>query len=39
MGGSVSRRIMPVKNQLLELISFIEAGIDFAEDDVSVPRA
>jgi tRNA modification GTPase len=35
-GGSVSRRIAPLKEQLLELISLLEAGIDFAEDDVSV---
>jgi tRNA modification GTPase len=34
--GSVSRRIGPIKEQLLELISLLEAGIDFAEDDVSV---
>jgi tRNA modification GTPase len=34
--GSVSRRLAPVKNQLLELISLLEAGIDFAEDDISV---
>lgn len=34
--GSVSRRIRPIKEQLLELISLLEAGIDFAEDDVSV---
>jgi tRNA modification GTPase len=34
--GSVSRRIAPLKEQLLELISLLEAGIDFAEDDVSV---
>jgi len=37
--GSVSRRIAPVKEQLLELISLLEAGIDFAEDDVSVASA
>jgi tRNA modification GTPase len=36
MEGSVSRRLKPVKDQLLELISLLEAGIDFAEDDVSV---
>ncbi len=36
IGGSVSRRIRPIKEQLLELISLLEAGIDFAEDDVSV---
>ena len=34
--GSVSRRIRPLKNQLVELIALLEAGIDFAEDDVSV---
>lgn len=34
--GSVSRRIAPVKEQLLELIALLEAGIDFAEDDISV---
>ncbi|HUP03666.1 MAG TPA: tRNA uridine-5-carboxymethylaminomethyl(34) synthesis GTPase MnmE, partial [Bryobacteraceae bacterium] len=35
-GGSVSRRIAPIKEQLLELIALLEAGIDFADDDVSV---
>ena len=34
--GSVSRRIRPIKEHLLELISLLEAGIDFAEDDISV---
>ena len=34
--GSVSRRLKPVKDRLLELIALLEAGIDFAEDDVSV---
>ncbi len=34
--GSVSRRFAPVKTQLLELIALLEAGIDFAEDDISV---
>src|SRR6185295_15365642 len=38
-GGSISRRIAPVKEQLLELIALLEAGIDFAEDDVSVAPA
>jgi tRNA modification GTPase len=37
--GSVSRRIAPLKSQLIELISLLEAGIDFAEDDVSVASA
>ena len=34
--GSLSRRIRPIKEQLLELIALLEAGIDFAEDDVTV---
>jgi len=34
--GSLSRRLKPVKNQLIQLISLLEAGIDFAEDDVPV---
>ena len=34
--GSVSRRLKPVKEHLLELIALLEAGIDFAEDDISV---
>jgi tRNA modification GTPase len=36
VGGSLSRRIAPFKEQLVELIALLEAGIDFAEDDVSV---
>lgn len=32
--GAVSRRIAPVKEQLLELIALLEAGIDFADNDV-----
>jgi tRNA modification GTPase len=35
-GGSVSHRIAPLKEQLLQLIALLEAGIDFADDDVSV---
>jgi tRNA modification GTPase len=34
--GSVSRSLAPVKAQLVELIALLEAGIDFAEDDISV---
>lgn len=34
--GSVSRRMAPLKEPLLELIALLEAGIDFAEDDISV---
>jgi len=37
--GSVSRLIAPLKTQLLELIALLEAGIDFAEDDISVAPA
>ena len=36
MGGALSRRIAPVKEQLLSLITLLEAGIDFAEDDIDV---
>jgi tRNA modification GTPase len=34
--GALSRRLQPVKQELVELIATLEAGIDFAEDDVSV---
>ena len=34
--GSVSPAVAPVKTALVELISLLEAGIDFAEDDVEV---
>ena len=38
--GSVSRRLAPIKAQLVELIALLEAGIDFAEDDIDVaPQA
>ena len=36
MGGALSRRIAPIKQDLLELIALLEAGIDFAEDDLEV---
>jgi tRNA modification GTPase len=36
MGGALSRRVMPAKHALLELIALLEAGIDFAEDDLAV---
>ena len=36
MGGALSRRVAPVKQALVELIALLEAGIDFAEDDVEV---
>jgi tRNA modification GTPase len=34
--GALSRRLQPIKQKLIELIAILEAGIDFAEDDVSV---
>ncbi|MGA8762601.1 MAG: tRNA uridine-5-carboxymethylaminomethyl(34) synthesis GTPase MnmE [Candidatus Sulfotelmatobacter sp.] len=34
--GALSRRMQPIKQELVELIALLEAGIDFAEDDVSV---
>jgi tRNA modification GTPase len=36
MGGALSRRVAPVKEKLVELIALLEAGIDFAEDDIDV---
>ena len=36
MGGALSHRVAPVKQSLVELIALLEAGIDFAEDDVDV---
>ncbi|HZB89247.1 MAG TPA: tRNA uridine-5-carboxymethylaminomethyl(34) synthesis GTPase MnmE [Terracidiphilus sp.] len=36
MGGALSRRVQPVKQALVELIALLEAGIDFAEDDIDV---
>ena len=37
--GSLSHALAPVKEKLLALIARMEAGIDFAEDDVSVMPA
>ena len=34
--GSLSKTLKPVKQELVELIALLEAGIDFAEDDVSI---
>jgi tRNA modification GTPase len=39
MGGALSRRVQPIKRQLVELIALLEAGIDFAEDDIDVAPA
>ncbi len=34
--GALSKRLQPIKQKLVELIAVLEAGIDFAEDDVAV---
>ena len=36
LAGAVSRRLQPTKQKLMELIATLEAGVDFAEDDVAV---
>ncbi len=35
--GAGAKRIHPIKQALLDIIARLEAGIDFAEDDVDVP--
>jgi len=37
--GSLSRVLLPIKEKLIALIARLEAGIDFAEDDVAVMPA
>ena len=37
--GSVASLIRPWKDRLVELIALLEAGIDFAEDDISIASA
>ncbi len=37
--GSGSRSVAPLKEQLVDLVSLMEAGIDFADDDVPVAPA
>src|SRR5438093_11960443 len=37
MDGALSKRLQPIKDQLVDVIARLEAGIDFAEDDVDVP--
>lgn len=34
--GALSKRLKPTKQKLVDLIAVMEAGIDFAEDDISV---
>jgi tRNA modification GTPase len=36
MGGALSHRAAPIKQSLVELVALLEAGIDFAEDDLDV---
>jgi len=36
MGGALSHRVAPVKQALVDLVALLEAGIDFAEDDIDV---
>lgn len=36
LDGALSKRIKPIKTKLVALIALLEAGIDFAEDDVAV---
>ena len=37
--GALSKRLQPIKKKLVDLIAAMEAGIDFAEDDVSILKA
>jgi tRNA modification GTPase len=39
MGGALAKTIAPVKAELVGLIAEMEAGIDFAEDDIDVMAA
>lgn len=39
LGGSLSRRIAPAKDSLIALIAGLEAGVDFAEDDIDTMPA
>jgi tRNA modification GTPase len=36
LDGALSRQLQPIKQKLVEFIALLEAGIDFAEDDVAV---
>ena len=36
LGGALSRQIAPIKEKLVHLIAALEAGIDFAEDDIDL---
>ncbi len=36
LGGSLSREVLPLKRGLIQLVAALEAGVDFAEDDLHV---
>ncbi len=36
LDGALSKRLQPIKKALVDLVAVLEAGIDFAEDDVAV---
>jgi tRNA modification GTPase len=36
MGGALSKQVQPIKTELIALIAALEAGIDFAEDDLDL---
>ena len=36
LGGALANQVQPIKNRLIELIAALEAGIDFAEDDLEL---
>ena len=37
IAGAVSKKIAPVKEEIMNLVAHLEAGIDFAEDDIDIP--
>jgi tRNA modification GTPase len=39
LGGALSRQIAPVKSHLVALVAALEAGVDFAEDDIDTMSA
>lgn len=39
LGGSLARTVAPIKENLIALVALLEAGIDFAEDDIDVTSA
>jgi tRNA modification GTPase len=36
LGGAIARAIAPIKHSLIDLIAQLEAGVDFAEDDLDL---